>query len=108
MNMTGKYDQCTYLKKSPYFSFALFERNLLESPLSWQNYREKFQLLLFLEEQQMEVDIKRYNIPNPNREPATMIRDKFNKKLLVLEVSAHFLKRKKIAGSSRATVMSLR
>lgn len=47
---------------------------------------EKFQLLLHLEEQQMEVDIKRYNIPNNDNEAATMLRDKFNKKLLVLKV----------------------
>ncbi|XP_073326824.1 putative helicase mov-10-B.2 [Pagrus major] len=61
-------------------------RRLLESLLSWKNYSEKFQLLLYLEEQQMEVDIKRYNIPNNEREEATMTRDRFNKRLLVLEV----------------------
>lgn len=61
-------------------------RNVLENDLSWENYREKFQLLLFLEEQQMEVDIKKYNIPNNDREFAVMTRDKFNKKLLVLEI----------------------
>ncbi|KAM3618064.1 uncharacterized protein V6R79_014760 [Siganus canaliculatus] len=59
---------------------------LLESPLSWENYSERFQLLLYLEEQQMEVDIKRYNIPNEDREEATMSRDPQNKKLLILEV----------------------
>lgn len=62
------------------------KRTLLESPLSWQNYKEKFQLLLHLEEQQMEVDIKRYNIPNHDNEAATMTRDTHNKKLLVLKV----------------------
>ncbi|XP_070766164.1 putative helicase mov-10-B.2 [Enoplosus armatus] len=61
-------------------------RALLESPLSWENYTERFQLLLHLEEQQMEVDIKRYNIPNSDREQAVMFRDKINKKLLILEV----------------------
>ncbi|XP_060912677.1 putative helicase mov-10-B.2 isoform X2 [Labrus mixtus] len=61
-------------------------RNVLESPLSWENYCEKFQMLLFLEEQQMEVDIKRYNIPNDDRELATMKKDHVNKRLLVLEV----------------------
>uniref|UniRef100_A0A671X225 RNA helicase n=1 Tax=Sparus aurata TaxID=8175 RepID=A0A671X225_SPAAU len=63
----------------------LFRRVLLESPLTWKNYSEKFQLLLYLEEQQMEVDIKRYNIPNNDRAEATMTRDR-DKKLLVLEV----------------------
>lgn len=64
----------------------LFRRVLLESPLTWKNYSEKFQLLLYLEEQQMEVDIKRYNIPNNDRAEATMTRDR-DKKLLVLEVN---------------------
>lgn len=58
----------------------------MESPLTWPNYMEKFQLLLHLEEQQMEVDIKRYNIPNNDSEAATMFRDTVNKKLLVLQV----------------------
>lgn len=62
---------------------------LLESPLNWQNYMEKFQLLLHLEEQQMEVDIKRYNIPNNDNEAATMCRDTVNKKLLVLKVCSN-------------------
>uniref|UniRef100_A0A7N8Y3R7 RNA helicase n=1 Tax=Mastacembelus armatus TaxID=205130 RepID=A0A7N8Y3R7_9TELE len=43
-------------------------QELLESPLSWERYAEKFQLLLYLEERQMEVDIRRYNIPNSERE----------------------------------------
>ncbi|XP_044207553.1 putative helicase mov-10-B.1 isoform X1 [Thunnus albacares] len=59
---------------------------LLESPLSWENYSEKFQLLLYLEELQMEVDIRRYNIPNNDREHACMVRDRINRKLLILEV----------------------
>lgn len=61
------------------------KRTMLESPLSWENYTEKFQVLLYLEELQMAVDIKRYNIPNAEKECATMTIDK-NKKLLVLEV----------------------
>lgn len=60
---------------------------MLESPLSWENYTEKMQLLLYLEELQMEVDIKKYNIPNNDKEYATMVRDPVNKKLLVLEVT---------------------
>uniref|UniRef100_A0A672H426 RNA helicase n=1 Tax=Salarias fasciatus TaxID=181472 RepID=A0A672H426_SALFA len=64
-----------------------WKKALLESPLSWERYSEKFQLLLFLEELQMVVDIKRYNIPNDEKEdPAVMYRDTVNKKLLVLEV----------------------
>jgi len=60
---------------------------LLESALSWENYTEKFQLLLYLEELQMEVDIKRYNIPNSEKkEHAVMRRDPVNKNLLILEV----------------------
>lgn len=55
--------------------------------MNWENYTEKFQVLLYLEELQMEVDIKRYNIPNADREHATMTKDKMNKKLLVLEVN---------------------
>uniref|UniRef100_A0A8D0DA04 RNA helicase n=1 Tax=Sander lucioperca TaxID=283035 RepID=A0A8D0DA04_SANLU len=65
---------------------SLKQRALLESPLSWENYSERFQLLLYLEERQMEVDIKRYNIPNSEKEHAVMVRDRNNKKLLVLEV----------------------
>ncbi|XP_034452521.1 putative helicase mov-10-B.2 isoform X2 [Hippoglossus hippoglossus] len=62
-------------------------QTLLETPLSWEIYTQKFQLLLFLEEHQMESDIKRYNIPNNEREEhAVMSRDKSNKKLLVLDV----------------------
>lgn len=54
--------------------------------MNWENYTERFQVLLYLEELQMEVDIKRYNIPNADREHATMTKDKTNK-LLVLEVN---------------------
>lgn len=64
---------------------------MLESPLSWENYAEKFQLLLYLEELQMEVDIRRYNIPNNDREHAVMVRDPVNKKLLILEVNVCLL-----------------
>lgn len=37
-------------------------RSLLEAPLQAENYRQKFQLLLHLEEIQMEVDIRRYDM----------------------------------------------
>uniref|UniRef100_A0A669ER19 RNA helicase n=1 Tax=Oreochromis niloticus TaxID=8128 RepID=A0A669ER19_ORENI len=62
------------------------ERERKTSPLNWENYTERFHVLLYLEELQMEVDIKRYNIPNADTEHATMTKDKMNKKLLVLEV----------------------
>ncbi|XP_068603628.1 putative helicase mov-10-B.2 [Brachionichthys hirsutus] len=62
------------------------KKTLLESSLSWKIYAEKFQLMLYLEEQQMEVDIKRYNIPNNEVKEAVMTFDKVNKKLLILEV----------------------
>ncbi|KAL6119600.1 mov10 [Pungitius sinensis] len=62
------------------------KRALLEGSLCWEKYTEKFQLLLYLEEQQMEVDIKRYNIPNSDKEDVVMSRDPTNKKLLILEV----------------------
>ncbi|CAL8319741.1 unnamed protein product [Merluccius merluccius] len=59
---------------------------LLQSPLTMENYSEKFHLLLYLEELQMLADIKRYNIPNSDREYAPMTKDPYNKKLLVLQV----------------------
>ncbi|XP_068193715.1 putative helicase mov-10-B.2 isoform X2 [Antennarius striatus] len=62
------------------------KRTLLESSLTWESYSEKFQLMIYLEEQQMEVDIKKYNIPNNDREEAIMTRDQVNKRLLILEV----------------------
>lgn len=87
--MMGENSVCSTAYTLPYnllLFLDLFRRVLLESPLTWKNYSEKFQLLLYLEEQQMEVDIKRYNIPNNDRAEATMTRDR-DKKLLVLEVS---------------------
>lgn len=80
-------EQLTSITTHCLYSSDSFRRALLENPLCWEDYVAKFQLLLYLEEQQMEVDIKRYNIPNNDREEATMTRDPFNKRLLVLEVS---------------------
>ncbi|KAF7695436.1 hypothetical protein HF521_007159 [Silurus meridionalis] len=62
-------------------AYLLHKKSLLESPLDFNNYTERFQLLLYLEERQMDVDIKRYEQQN-----VTMKKDSFNKKLLVLEV----------------------
>uniref|UniRef100_A0A8C5RGE4 RNA helicase n=1 Tax=Laticauda laticaudata TaxID=8630 RepID=A0A8C5RGE4_LATLA len=54
----------------------------VEAPLQFDNYSEKFCLLLHLEEIQMEVDIHRYDMQN-----VSMFTDKYNKKLLVLKAS---------------------
>ncbi|KAI4903009.1 hypothetical protein NFI96_012038, partial [Prochilodus magdalenae] len=56
-------------------------RNVLETPLGIKQYAQRFHLLLHLEEIQMEVDIKKYDLYSQ-----TMTRDKTNKKLLVLKV----------------------
>ncbi|XP_064161244.1 putative helicase mov-10-B.1 isoform X1 [Anguilla rostrata] len=56
-------------------------KSLLESPLSRKNYTKRFQLLLHLEELQMEVDIRKYDMHN-----RTMIQDQRDKKLLILQV----------------------
>ncbi|KFV61329.1 Putative helicase MOV-10, partial [Dryobates pubescens] len=53
-------------------------QTLLEAPLHAENYQEKFQLLLHLEEIQMEVDIRRYDMKD-----VTMEQDRG---LLVLKV----------------------
>ncbi|NXM28746.1 SDE3 helicase, partial [Oxyruncus cristatus] len=52
--------------------------SLLEAPLQADNYHKKFQLLLYLEEIQMEVDIRRYDMKD-----VTMVQDRG---LLVLNV----------------------
>uniref|UniRef100_A0A3P9P4N1 RNA helicase n=1 Tax=Poecilia reticulata TaxID=8081 RepID=A0A3P9P4N1_POERE len=56
-------------------------KKLLESALDMKNYSLRFHLLLHLEEIQMEVDIKNYNLYNQ-----TMTKDPGNRKLLVLKV----------------------
>ncbi|XP_041050921.1 putative helicase MOV-10 isoform X4 [Carcharodon carcharias] len=55
--------------------------SLLASKLEFDNYDERFRLLLHLEEIQMEVDITRYNM-----DKVTMVRDQQMKDLLVLQV----------------------
>ncbi|XP_075709974.1 helicase MOV-10 [Rhinoderma darwinii] len=62
-------------------SFASKERNLLTSPLGFDNYCEKFKLLLHLEEIQMEIDIRKYD-----RTHQTMEKDSRDKRLLILDV----------------------
>ncbi|XP_046881375.1 putative helicase mov-10-B.1 isoform X1 [Hypomesus transpacificus] len=56
-------------------------RALLFCPLRMKNYSQRFHLLLHLEEIQMEVDIRRYDLRGQ-----TMTQDHTNKKLLILRV----------------------
>ncbi|XP_042614786.1 putative helicase mov-10-B.1 [Cyprinus carpio] len=56
-------------------------RRVLDTQLCMKNYKERFHLLLHLEEIQMEVDIKKYDLYGK-----TMTLDKSNKKLLILKV----------------------
>ncbi|XP_024282321.1 putative helicase mov-10-B.1 isoform X1 [Oncorhynchus tshawytscha] len=56
-------------------------RNLLKCPLKMRNYHHRFHLLLHLEEIQMEVDIKKYDLHHQ-----TMTQDRDNRRLLVLQV----------------------
>lgn len=74
------------LEDSEYLSAAARQKlpavkNLLSCPLKMKNYAQCFHLLLHLEEIQMEVDIRKYDLRN---EPMTL--DQSNKKLLVLHV----------------------
>uniref|UniRef100_A0A4W6EEP5 RNA helicase n=1 Tax=Lates calcarifer TaxID=8187 RepID=A0A4W6EEP5_LATCA len=54
---------------------------LLNCPLKMKNYSHRFHLLLHLEEIQMEVDIRKYDLHNQ-----TMTQDQSNRKLLKLRV----------------------
>uniref|UniRef100_A0A669D665 RNA helicase n=1 Tax=Oreochromis niloticus TaxID=8128 RepID=A0A669D665_ORENI len=63
------------------FTSALTSRGLLSCPLKMKNYSHRFHLLLHLEEIQMEVDIRKYDLHNQ-----TMTEDQGNKKLLKLRV----------------------
>lgn len=56
-------------------------RAVLDSPLCMKSYSKRFHLLLYLEEIQMEVDIKKYDM-----HAQTMTQDKSNKRLLILKV----------------------
>ncbi|KAG8450883.1 hypothetical protein GDO86_003231 [Hymenochirus boettgeri] len=57
------------------------DRDLLSSPLSFQNYNKKFHMLIYFEEIQMDFDIRRYDQINQKMEL-----DSRNKRLLVLHV----------------------
>ncbi|KAK7145167.1 hypothetical protein R3I94_011307 [Phoxinus phoxinus] len=56
-------------------------RRVLDTALCMKNYNERFHLLLYLEEIQMEVDIRKYDLSGK-----TMTLDKENKRLLILKV----------------------
>ncbi|XP_008278315.1 putative helicase mov-10-B.1 [Stegastes partitus] len=56
-------------------------KSLLNCPLKMKNYSHRFHLLLHLEEIQMEVDIRKYDLHNQ-----TMTQDQSNRKLLTLRV----------------------
>lgn len=71
-------NQCLY----PYF----LSRSLLNCSLKMKNYSHRFHLLLHLEEIQMEVDIRKYDLRNQ-----TMTRDQSNSKLLRLRVRKSLL-----------------
>uniref|UniRef100_A0AAQ5ZBM9 RNA helicase n=1 Tax=Amphiprion ocellaris TaxID=80972 RepID=A0AAQ5ZBM9_AMPOC len=73
--------------KYPYYLKELAKRrmedseSLLNCPLKMNNYSHRFHLLLHLEEIQMEVDIRKYDLHN---QPMTL--DQSNRKLLTLRV----------------------
>ncbi|XP_063049770.1 putative helicase mov-10-B.1 [Engraulis encrasicolus] len=76
-------DLINFMKHQPCESVhkALELKALLESPLSFENYCKRFQLLIQLEETQMQVDIRAYDM-----EAAKMTKDATNKRLLTLKV----------------------
>ncbi|RXN36849.1 helicase mov-10 [Labeo rohita] len=74
-------DLAEVLKGSRSFPKLQEQKSILESDLGFHNYMDRFDLLLYLEEDQMRVDIKRYN-----KDDVSMVRDHENKRLLVLEL----------------------
>ncbi|KAK2898645.1 hypothetical protein Q8A67_010063 [Cirrhinus molitorella] len=77
-------DLAEFLKDScPSLKFHK-QKSLLESDLAFDNYMDRFDLLLYLEEDQMRLDIKRYD-----KDDVSMVRDRDmtgKKQLLVLEL----------------------
>uniref|UniRef100_A0A671LT19 RNA helicase n=1 Tax=Sinocyclocheilus anshuiensis TaxID=1608454 RepID=A0A671LT19_9TELE len=74
-------DLAEVLKGSRSFPKLQEQKSLLESDLGFHNYLERFDLLLYLEEDQMRLDIKRYN-----KDDVSMVKDCENKRLLLLEL----------------------
>lgn len=60
-------------------------RGLLESALQMKTYSSRFHLLLHLEEIQMEVDIRKYDLHNQ-----ILTMDPRNKNLIILNVSRFY------------------
>ncbi|KAM3858876.1 putative helicase mov-10-B.1 [Diretmus argenteus] len=58
------------------------DKVMVESPLTWKNYSQKLHLLLFLEEVQLERDMKKYNMVD-----VPLVRDEDDTKLFLLQVS---------------------
>uniref|UniRef100_UPI003AABEA36 putative helicase mov-10-B.1 n=1 Tax=Centroberyx gerrardi TaxID=166262 RepID=UPI003AABEA36 len=56
-------------------------KDVLDSPLSWENYTEKLQLLLYLEEHKMGKDLNKYDMVD-----VSMARHNSNNNLLLLQV----------------------
>jgi helicase MOV-10 len=59
----------------------LFYRQILENPLNKNSYQKKFRIMMNVEELQMQVDIRRYDMTD-----VPMKKSKGNKRLLMLEV----------------------
>ena len=71
-----------YLIRATRFAFLFFPlRNIVQSPLSMANYKDKFSALLHVEEHQMNVDIRQFDMKK-----TTMSVYKANRRLLTLKV----------------------
>ncbi|XP_049608484.1 putative helicase mov-10-B.1 [Syngnathus scovelli] len=68
------------------FTQQISKPSALKKTLNFKNYSQKFHQFLFMEEYWMQEDIRRYFIPNSEREFACMQRDPSNDKLLILKV----------------------
>lgn len=64
-----------------YVMQIVFYRKILENPLSKNTYQKRFSILMNVEELQMQVDIRRYDMTD-----APMKKCPHNKRLLMLEV----------------------
>ena len=60
------------------------DRDKLQKPLNFDNYKDRFRLLLQLEEIQMQKDIRHYDMKEVEFE-----QDRTDRRFLTLEVSTH-------------------
>ena len=67
------------------FFFSLVIREQLEKPLNFDNYKDRFRLLLQLEEIQMQKDIRHYDMKDVEFE-----QDRSDRRFLTLEVGRPF------------------